>query len=349
MLYLDKRLIILICISIACRHLWIQNVEIYHQQKNTKSKQYDSFRNKQRKTNELKTNSPFLAFNTPSGKKEKQNFASSLSEALVKVQDPVFILYGNKGYKSIMGNFVCNMALYPPIHKHILMVVTDNTTALFLQTLSEDITLYVSQGEQNLHDAYNFESPEYLKLMLARGWMLVDLLREAVVQKRTVIWLEPDFYYTQNLLNRTEMMETVSDLVLFWDQEMYCGCFIRFAPVQASVLFYKEVMQRMQAIHSKGGTTNDQILLNAVVADQLPNFTLFDRCLYRSGTFNTGGYMLEYQLSCLGIQPVAQHHNWIVGAGTKVQMAKEKGGWFMTEDEQRCKTNVTHQGLESFT
>jgi hypothetical protein len=92
-------------------------------------------------------------------------------------------------------------------------------------------------------------------------------------------------------------------------------------------------MERMQRIHDEeGGTTNDQAILNDVVAAQLPNYTLFDRCLYRSGTFNTGGFMLEYQQACQGVQPVAQHHNWLVGADSKIQRAKESRSWFLTEE-----------------
>lgn len=342
-----KQIILLFFTAILFKYIWLQLEEGYvvhfkvKKQKQKKQQHYQNNNLKNDTNSNIKNiqNKIVISHEELSGEKKNYSFeSSSLRQALVRVQEPAFILYGNRGYKSIMANFVCNMALFPPMHKHILMVVTDNDTAVFLQTLSNDITLFVSKGKESLHEAYDFESPEYLKLMLARGWMLVGLLHEALVQEKTVIWLEPDFYYTQNLLNRTEMMDTISDLVLFWDQEMYCGCFIRFAPVPASGLFYTEIMRRMQDIHTKGGTTNDQILLNDVVSDQLPNFTLFDRCLYRSGTFNTGGYMLEYQLSCTGIQPVAQHHNWIVGAGTKVQMAKAKGGWFMTDNEKQCKT-----------
>ena len=258
----------------------------------------------------------------------------SLTSALLKVQDPAFIVFGNKGYSLIMANFICNMAIFPAMHTHILVIVTDDETAAFVRSFSDQITVFVSPLD--LHESYDFGSPGYLKLMLARGFILVDLLRIAQTQVKTLIWLEPDFHYTQNLLNRPEMTETVSDLVFYWDHEMFCGCFIRFSPTAASLNFYKEVMDRMQKIHSAGGTTNDQELLNAVVAVQRPNHTQFDKCLYRSGTFNTGGYMLEYQQACQGITPVAQHHNWIVGSGSKVNMSKKSGGWFMSDDDKKC-------------
>ena len=260
---------------------------------------------------------------------------SALAGVVGGIPEPVFVVYGNSGYRHILGSFICNMALFPPMHSHILVIVTDEATAAFLHSLSENITVFVSP--QDLHEAYDFESPGYLKLMIARGLVLVDLLEIAQTQSKTVIWLEPDFYYTQNLLSRPEMTETASDLVFYLDHEMYCGCFIRFSPTPASLKFYKEVMDRMQKTHLEGGTTNDQILLNAVVSEQLPNFTIFDRCLYRSGTYNTGGFMLEYQQACNGIHPVSQHHNWIVGAGSKVQMAKDNGGWFLSEDALTCR------------
>ena len=264
---------------------------------------------------------------------------SPLADVLAKVADPVFVVYGNRGYRQILANFLCNMQLFPPMHSHILVIVTDEGSAVFLRSLSKQINVFVSE-QGDLHEAHDFESPGYLKLMLARGLLLVELLAIAQTQSKTVIWLEPDFHYTQNLLSRSEMTETVSDLVFYRDHEMYCGCFVRFAPVPASLKFYKEVMDRMQRIHSAGGSTNDQIILNAVVEDQHPNFTVFDRCLYRSGTYNTGGYMLEYQRACSGVvHPVAQHHNWIVGAQSKVRMARANGGWFLSDDDdgRACK------------
>lgn len=266
------------------------------------------------------------------------NFMSNTSDlvySLSRVQDPVFVVYGNRGYKELLANFVCNMAVFPGMHSHILAIVTDHETAEFLESLSTLITVFVSK--EDLHEPYDFETPSYLKLMIARGLVLVDLLQAAQLASKTIVWLEPDFYYTQNLLTRPEMMETTADLVFYWDQVQFCGCFIRFSPVPASTLFYKEVMDRMQRIHADGGTTNDQTILNDVVADMLPNHTRFDRCLYRSGTYNKLGYMLEYQQACKGIQPVAQHHNWIVGAMSKVQRAKESGGWFLDKDKQTCK------------
>lgn len=248
---------------------------------------------------------------------------------LASVADPAFVVYGNQGYRDILGSFVCNMALFPSMHRHILVVATDEETSQFLRSLSSEITVMVVSHQGDLHDAYDFETPQYLRLMLARGLVLVELLEEALTQGKTLVWLEPDFHYTQSLLRRPEMMDTTSDLVFYMDHAMYCGCFVRFAPVLASLNLYKEVMRRMHKIHSEGGTTNDQVILNEVAAEQQPNFTVFDRCLYRSGTYNHGEFMAEYQLACRGVRPVAQHHNWIVGAESKVQRAKDSGGWFL--------------------
>lgn len=266
---------------------------------------------------------------------EEPSLVSLLSIALNSLPDPVFVMYGNKGYANLLGNFVCNMALFPAMHRHILIVVGDTDSAMYIKSINDNITVFVASHD--LLESYDFASSGYLKLMLARGLFLVDLLGLALMQLKTIIWLEPDFYYSQNLLSRPEMIHTTSDLVFYLDHEMYCGCFIRFAPVPASVEFYKEVMTRMQRIHADGGDTNDQILLNAVVADLSPNFTLFDRCLYRSGTYNTGGFMLEYQRACYGVYPVAQHHNWIIGVEKKIQMAKSNGGWFMSADLSVCR------------
>jgi hypothetical protein len=265
---------------------------------------------------------------------KKQN---PLNDILLQMPDTVFVVYGNKGYASLLKNFICNMALFPPMLSHTLMIVTDEETSRELKSFNKEIRVYTAN--HHLQEAYDFETRGYLNLMLERGLTLVELLKLAIVQSKIVIWLEPDFHYTQNLLNRPEITETTSDLVLYWDHAAYCGCFIRFAPVPASLGFYKAVMDRMAKIHAENEATltNDQILLNEVVADQLPNFTIFDKCLYRSGQYNTGGYMLEYQRACDGIHPVAQHHNWIIGVEKKVSMAKETEGWFLTDDTNNCK------------
>ena len=132
---------------------------------------------------------------------------SPLADVLAKVADPVFVVYGNRGYRQILANFLCNMQLFPPMHSHILVIVTDEGSAVFLRSLSKQINVFVSE-QGDLHEAHDFESPGYLKLMLARGLLLVELLAIAQTQSKTVIWLEPDFHYTQNLLSRSEMTET---------------------------------------------------------------------------------------------------------------------------------------------
>jgi hypothetical protein len=260
---------------------------------------------------------------------------ASLEGALSMIPNPVFVVYGNKGYRQILANFICNTALFPPMHRHTLVIVTDEETASLLRTYSNQITIHVAK--QDFHESYDFETPGYLKLMLARGVTLVDLLGFANYQSKSIVWLEPDFHYMQNLLSRPEITESTSDLVLFWDHHGYCGCFIRFSPAPASRIFYKEIMDRMQKIHRENGTTNDQILLNAVVSELQPNFTTFDKCLYRSGVYNTGGFIDEYKRLCAGVRPVVQHHNWIIGAETKVQMSKKVGGWFMNDDDLTCR------------
>jgi hypothetical protein len=148
-----------------------------------------------------------------------------------------------------------------------------------------------------------------------------------------VVWLEPDVRYMQNLLERAEMTKTTTDIVLFLDHFSYCGCFIRFAPTPASRAFYDTVMRRLQ---SRGSSTNDQIVLNELVVEQRANYTVLDRCLYRSGTYYYYKTNAEYQRACSGVLPVVQHYNWIVGARAKVQLAKAHGGWYLSDDEGSC-------------
>lgn len=283
---------------------------------------------------------PFECYQTPEEIREMEEAGTSMTIAQAQdplermvfgIQDPVFVMYGNKGYRELLGNFVCNTALFPPMHSHTLMIVTEQSTADYIRSLSEHIHIHLVRDHE-LNEAYDFGTPDYLKLMMHRGTLLVDLLGVAQRQGKSVVWLEPDFHYTQNLLSRPEITETTSDMVFYWDHAMHCGCFMRFAPVPASVRFYKEVMDRMQRVFANHGETNDQIVLNDVIADWLPNFTVLDKCLYRSGAYNAGQAGEEEGKRCSGIRPVAQHHNWIVGLEAKVSMAKRTGGWFLTDD-----------------
>lgn len=261
---------------------------------------------------------------------------SELESLLDRLPDPVFVTYGNQGYSSLLKNFVCNMALFPPMHRHMLIIVSENRTAEMIRGLSSEVSVWVSPSP--LTNSYDFETPDYIRLMVHRGKFLVKLLEVAQVQDKTIIWIEPDFHYTQNLLNRPEITQQVSDLVLFWDFNNFCGCFIRFAPAPGALLFYREIMRRMEQNQQQGGMTNDQILLNSVVAELLPNYTLFDPCLYRSGLSTRTKLLHRNASECLGKYPVAQHHNWIVGLQNKEQMAKEEGGWFLREGDMACST-----------
>jgi hypothetical protein len=260
--------------------------------------------------------------------------SSPLSNTILDIPDPIFIVYGNAGYRHVLGSFVCNMQLFPEMRSHLLVVVTDHSTAGYIREIDHEITVFVD--ENGLNGAYLFGTTMYIELMLARGAFLIESLHIAQDQSKSVIWIEPDFDYRQNLMHRTEITHTQSDLVFFKDHQMFCGCFIRFAPVPASVTFYEEVMNRTRGKLKKGVITNDQEELNAVVQEQAPNYTVFDRCLYRSGLFKRNEYILENEQACTDSHIVVQHHNWIVGVESKIQMAKESGAWFLSADLATC-------------
>lgn len=266
----------------------------------------------------------------------EQQTGDDLKSMLGRLPDPVFVTYGNQGYSSLLKNFVCNMALFPPMHRHMLIIVSENRTAEMIKSYSNEVSVWILPSP--LNDSYDFETLDYIRLMMHRGKMLVNLLELAQTQAKTIVWIEPDFHYTQNLLNRPEITQQVSDLVLFWDFNNFCGCFIRFAPVPGSLFFYKEIMQRMEQNQLEGGNTNDQMILNSVVAEHLPNYTLFDPCLYRSGLSTKAKLVQRNASECLGKYPVAQHHNWIIGLQNKVKMAKEERGWFLRDDDMACST-----------
>jgi hypothetical protein len=38
----------------------------------------------------------------------------------------VFVAFGNTGYRHTMASFLCNMQLFPGMHAHLLLLLTDD-------------------------------------------------------------------------------------------------------------------------------------------------------------------------------------------------------------------------------
>jgi hypothetical protein len=58
---------------------------------------------------------------------------------------PLFVVFGNAAFREMLGNFLCNLALFPPMHEHTLVMVTDAGTVEYLEALGTDaiMGLYV--------------------------------------------------------------------------------------------------------------------------------------------------------------------------------------------------------------
>ena len=180
--------------------------------------------------------------------------------------------------------------------------------------------------------------------MFLRGLGLVEVLQTALHQRKSVVWLEPDMHYTQNLLHAPDITNATSDVAFMWDYSGVCGCFIRFAPVAASVRLYEEVINSMRPPSvTMLGTKNDQTLLNEIVNNKHRGFNLtvkiLDPCIYRSGMFIKSGFPDENHTLCPPtVTPAVQHFNWVVGKAAKIQLAKADGGWYLSANESTCKT-----------
>ena len=111
-----------------------------------------------------------------------QQHFHSIAHALSSVPGPVFVVFGNRGFRHILASFLCNMALFPGMHLHLLLLLTDDDTASFLRTFGGNVTMYVKH--QRMLEQYDYNTTGYHQLMLARGAMLVELLGEAEKQVR---------------------------------------------------------------------------------------------------------------------------------------------------------------------
>ena len=247
--------------------------------------------------------------------------------------EPVLVMFGNHAFRYMLGNFICNMQMFPPTLQHTLFIVSDKSTLDYLESFKTEAVIWLIPSN-GLEEDYDYETANYKHLMLLRGESLVQLLG----QKR-VLWLEPDAMYFQNPLLQPEIAGSTADgvdpndLFLYWDHVMYGGGFIVFPANETSKVFYADIMNQMR--HSGGDqpTINDQQLLNTYIKENNIKFKTLDDCRYRSGFYYRSP---EYQEKCKDVRPVVQQHNWIVGLGTKEEFAKSHNAWFLSDNGAQC-------------
>ena len=240
---------------------------------------------------------------------------------------PLLVTFGNMAYKEMLASMVCNLMLFPPINAHLLVLATDRKLASYLEALDSDIIIGFYPHE--IQDRHDYDTPNYVRLMLLRGQLLVKLLGP-----RVVMWLEADAAYHENLLNHPKLADASTDLVFMWDGPVYNGGFIRFAATRAARDFYALIVDRMERGIPRGDFTNDQVILNELAAASAANasFAVLDECTFRAGTYYTEGHGPAMRERCRGTRPVVQLHNWIVGTPRKIAMAKENNMWFVDDD-----------------
>lgn len=239
---------------------------------------------------------------------------------------PLLVTFGNAAYREMLASFLCNTAFYPPMHAHMLVIVTDSSTVDYLTELDTDAT--IGLYKHPLQTGHDFNTPDYVRLMLLRGQILLTLLGD-----RTVLWLEADAEYFGNLVAHPAIATPTTDLVIYWDGTMYGGGFILFSATEKARSFYASIMQRLESGISRGDYTNDQFLLNDELSRE-PDVTRieFDRCLFRSGLFYHEDGGREWRNKCQNTHPLVQQHNWIVGNQNKIDLARQHGAWFLASD-----------------
>jgi len=248
--------------------------------------------------------------------------------------DIVFVMFGNEAFMPMLMNFLCNTAAFPPMHQHTLMLVTSQAAVDQLVATKMEITVgLVNENSLGaMQAAFDYDTAEYVQLMLLRGKVLVSLLNRG----KSIIWMEADAHYDSNLLDQPQITETKTDLVFFWDHLGWGGGFIRFAPTQGAKKFYVELVKRMQF-----SGQNDQAILNELISSNhayARNHSEFDKCLFKSGAALRPDHEHHFSSVCAGVRPVVQQHNWIIGTHAKIDLAKSRGEWFLQEkDYSQCR------------
>ena len=260
-----------------------------------------------------------------------------LHAAISGIPDPVFVVFGNRGYRRLLANLLCNMALFEGMHEHLFIAVTDESTADYLGAFTINGTV-VTLDMGGMDETSAFNSFAYKEIMFLRGLALVELLRITVAQGKTAVWIEPDMHYRESLLTAPELWDLQASTVgLQWDWSCFCGCFIRFPPINASLALYQGIMERMNPPSVMFGSKDDQTLLNEVVYELDIPVTTLNPCRFRTGAYFMKGYADDRRTNCSGVVPAVQHFNFAVGQDAKIEMAKRNGGWYLSDDEQSCR------------
>ena len=249
---------------------------------------------------------------------------------VTSLPSPLLVTFGNMAYKEMLGSMVCNFMLFPPMNSQLLVLVTDKELAKYLESLDSDII--IGYYHDDIQDRHDYDTPNYVRLMLLRGQLLVKLLGD-----RVVIWLEADVGYYENLLNHPKIPDSSTDITFVWDGQGYNGGFIRFAATSRALEFYSKLVEKMKRGIERGDFTNDQTILNDMISTFNISFNMLDECMFRTGAYYTKDHGPAMQKKCKGIRPVVQLHNWIVGTQRKIEMAKEHNMWFVDDESQTLK------------
>ena len=92
---------------------------------------------------------------------------TELDAAFGDIPDPVFVMFGNSGFKDLIANFLCNMAQFESMHEHLFIAVSDNASAAYLRTFTADATIVVIDfgGMDEVH-LLNLDAPRCTTLTL---------------------------------------------------------------------------------------------------------------------------------------------------------------------------------------
>lgn len=254
-----------------------------------------------------------------------------------ELPSPLLVVFANAAYRALLGNFLCNAALFPGMHARTLFIVLDAETAAYIGALAPEAFVWLHVPPQPQHHAMEYSTPEYVRLMLLRGQLLLRLLGP----QRVVVWTEADFEYHQDPLEHPQLAaeeEGGHDLMVMWDGGNYCGCLLRFAATDAARAFYAEgVVRAMEAGVARGDFTDDQVLLNRALEERghTLSHARLDPCAFRHGRADNAE-------TCAGRRMWMRHHNWVIGNARKEALARERNAWFIedndTEAPRKCRT-----------
>ncbi|XP_067648679.1 uncharacterized protein [Haliotis asinina] len=273
--------------------------------------------------------------------KEYKQSNSILQIAQAITGGPVLITIINDAYLPFTHSWLCNTK-YMGIHKQVLIIVTDKPTRDTLTWMWPDIHVALMPGGQEFSGDQNYSHVGYVRLMIRRTEVILDLLKdqvEVLLFEVDCLWLANPIPECQREIKGFDLLATkVSN-----SPGILGGGFLYMIPNSRVVNLWGMMTQKLMNLEQKilkmdpteplPEGDNDQIYLSRLISRKYGGIKVTAVSLDK---FADGRWYKMDEEKRLTLRPLIINNNWVTGNKAKLRRARKFHHWFWKEDEEEC-------------